>query len=402
MLLTSLRSPNAPLTRVNQVNTYLSRCWPARTGHSGGRRAEGTGMAGDNEPGAVTEDTPFNPADDCYHPPTTDDPYLVETTWWSLNIPERKLGAWLHCQYHVNLQACTWRVFAWDDTSSDPDTLAYFKMVEKAPMPANPDLRDIRFPGGGFSVRMIDPLMNYRIGYEDPDRRFAIDIEHRSVHEPHRFTPGQPPMMHSPHLDQLGHVTGTLTLHGERIPVDCYSIRDRTWGPRGGHHSSSRKPEYLRGEHRVLHPGGPTWREIERQRGRGRIQYIFGHADATTGILSFARPQDGDADGWSPLYVGWLLKDGVFGRIDADRSRMRVYRDVTTGLTAFIEAEVCDRDGRKMRAEGSAVSRIAEKHGGGHSLIRWEFDGHIGWGEDQDVWRPDHFADLRAALAEVR
>lgn len=349
-----------------------------------------------------TEETPFTEADDCYHPPVNDDPYLVETTWWSFNVPERKLGGWLHCQYHVNLAACTWRVFVWDPSSSDPKHLAYYKGADKVPMPPDPDLRDITFPGGGFSVKMIDPLMNYRVTYDDPDQQFAIDIEHRSVHPPHRFTPGQPPMMYSPHLDQVGHVTGVLTLRGEQIPIDCYSLRDRTWGPRGGHHSSSQKKEYQRGEYRVLHPGGPRWREVERQRGRGRIQYMFGHVDATTGFLGFLRPQDGDAAGWSPVHVGWLLNDGVFGRLDADRSRMRVYRDPDTGLTSHMEVELVDRDGRTMRVEGTAVSRIAESWGGGHSLMRWDFDGTIGWGEDQDVWRPDHFADLLAALREVR
>jgi hypothetical protein len=73
----------------------------------------------------------------------------------------------------------------------------------------------------------------------------------------------------------------------------------------------------------VLHPGGPRWREIERERGRGRIQYIFGHTEAQTGFLSFVRPQDGDAKGWSPLNVGWLLKDGKFSRLDKSKSRMR-------------------------------------------------------------------------------
>ena len=349
-----------------------------------------------------TEDTPFTAADDCYHPPVSDDRYLVETTWWSFNVPELRLGAWLHSQYHVNLGTCTWRVFAWDPSASDPDELAYYRLVEQAPMPAEPDLRNITFPGGGFSVTMLDPLTNYRIAYADAERDFAIEIEHRSVHPPHRFTPGQPPMMSSPHLDQLGHVTGTLTLRGERIPVDCFSIRDRTWGPRGGSHDTSRKPEYQRGEYRVLHPGGPRWREVERQRGRGRIQYMFGHADETTGFLGFLRPQDGDAAGWSPVHVGWLLQDGTFGHLDADRSRMRVYRDVDTGLTAQIEAELVDRDGRSMRAEGTAVSRIAERTAGGHSLMRWDLGDRVGWGEDQDVWRGDHFADLRAALHAVR
>ena len=349
-----------------------------------------------------TENTPFGPEDDCYHTPVSDDPYLVETTWWSFNVPELRLGGWLHCQYHVNLGTSTWRVFAWDPSSSDPANLAYYRAVEQAPMPADPDLRDITFPAGGFSVKMLDPLMNYRVTYSDAERDFAIDLDFRGVHPPHRFTPGQPPMMYSPHLDQVGHVTGTLTLRGEQIPVDCYSLRDRTWGPRGGHHSSSQKAEYQRGEHRVLHPGGPRWREVERRRGRGRIQYMFGHADATTGFLGFLRPQDGDAVGWSPVHVGWLLKDSVFDRLDASRSRMRVYRDPDTGLTSHMEVELVDRSDRTMRVEGMAVSRIAERGAGGHSLMRWDFDGPIGWGEDQDVWRPDHFADLLAALRAMR
>jgi hypothetical protein len=28
------------------------------------------------------------------------------------------------------------------------------------------------------------------------------------------------------------HVTGTIVLHGEEISIDCYSVRDRSWGPR--------------------------------------------------------------------------------------------------------------------------------------------------------------------------
>jgi hypothetical protein len=117
-------------------------------------------------------------------------------------------------------------------------------------------MRDITFPRGGCSVKMLEPLMDYSVTYRDVDADFAIELEHRSVHPPHRFTPGEAPAMHDPHLDQLGHITGELTLRGERIPIDCYPVRDRTWGPRGGHPSQSRKAEYVRGDYRVLHPGG--------------------------------------------------------------------------------------------------------------------------------------------------
>ena len=208
--------------------------------------------------------------------------------------------------------------------------------------------------------------------------------------------------MHNPHLDQLGHLVGELTLRGERIPIDCYSVRDRTWGPRGGHHSQSQKPDYLRGNHRVASPGGPRWREVERERGRGRIQYIFGHSDERTGFLSFVRPQDGDAAGWSPMNMGWLLREGVFHRLDKTRSRMRNYRDPRTGWSAHMEVDLTDMAGRTMQAEGFTVSHMCENAAGSNALMRWEYDGQIGWGEDQDGWRVDHFAKMLGQLRAVR
>ncbi len=350
----------------------------------------------------VTEDTPFVTEDDTYHVPSSDDPYWTETTWWSLNVPERRMGAWLHAGYRTNQQKVTWRVFLWDPSGADPGRLAYYRAVSDVPMPGGADLRDLQFPAGGFRVRMLRPLMDYEITYRDPDTDFAIEFEHRSVHPPRRFTPGEAPAMHNPHLDQLGHLSGQITLRRERIPIECFSVRDRTWGPRGGPHSQSQHPAYHGGQHRVTHPGGPRWREIERERGRGRIQYIFGHSDDQTGFLGFVRPQDGDASGWSPMNVGWLLRDGAFQRLDKAKSRMRNFRDPSTGWSAHMEVDITDVTGRRMEAEGLALSHMCENAAGSNALMRWEYDGKIGWGEDQDGWRLDHFQKMVRALRAVR
>jgi hypothetical protein len=349
----------------------------------------------------VTEDTPFVPEDDTYHQ-LSGDPFETETTWWSLNWPERRMGSWLHAAYLPNRGEVTWRVFVWDPRGADLGRLAYYKSAPNVAMPPDVDLRDITFPEGGFSVKMLEPLMDYRVAYRDDDAGFEIEFEHHSVHPPRRFTPGEAPAMHNPHLDQLGHIMGEMLLHGERIPIDCYSVRDRTWGPRGGRHSQSQKAEYVRGEYRVAQPGGPGWREVERERGRGRIQYIFGHTDAQTGFLSFVRPQDGDAAGWSPMNVGWLLLDGEFQRLDKTRSRMRNFRDPETGWSAHMQVELVDVAGRRMEAEGFAVSHMCENGAGSNALMRWEYDGKIGWGEDQDGWRLDHFQKMLRALRATR
>lgn len=351
----------------------------------------------------ITEDTLFTPEDDGYHVLDAN-PYNLETNWWCFNIPERRIGGWVHSAYYPNKKSVRWRVFVWDEKGADPARLAYYKKVEDAPMPDDPDLRAITFPQGGYSLKVLKPTMDYHVGYSDPERNFGLDFEHLSVHPPHRFTPGEAPAMHNPHFDQLGRVRGVLTLHGEKIPVDCYSVRDRTWGPREGAASSSQKPEYLRGEYKVREPGGPRWREIERERGRGRIEYIFGHADDRTGFLSFVRPQDGDAKGWSPLNVGWLLKDGRFVRLDKTRSKMRNFRNRDTGWSEHMEVLLVDREGRSMEAEGFAVSYMCENGTGATAaLFRWEFEGQMGWGEDQDGgWRGDHFTKMVQALRATR
>lgn len=345
-----------------------------------------------------TIDTPFTPEDDCYHQ-LSDDLYETETNWWSWNVPERKMGGWIHTPYYPNRKTVTWRIFVWDDKAAGIGQLPYFKKVEEIAMPDNPDLRDITFPGGGYSLKMLKPMMDYHLSYSDPDRNFSLEFEHKSTHPPHRFPPGEAPMVWTPHFDQLGDVRGEMVLNGERIELNCLGVRDRTWGPRGGPHASSQKPKYKGGGTRVLHPGGPKWREIERERGRGRIQYIFGHArDGQTGFLGFLRPQDGEASGWSPMNAGWLIKNGEFGRLDKTKSRMLNFRNPVTGWSEHMQVYVKDDKGRSMEAEGFAVSRMSESGYGTNALMRWEFEGLTGWGEDQDVWRNDHFVRMLDAL----
>lgn len=353
----------------------------------------------------VTADTPFLPADDDFHTPPDDNPFWAETTWWSFNVPERKLGGWLHATFNTNRDTVTWRVYVWDPTGARPEELRYFRMATDVPIPVlAADLRDITIPGGGFRLEMLRPLRDYRIGFDDGAASFAIRLLFEGVQDPRRYTPGEPPFMEHAHLDQLGHVTGELVLDGESISIDCYSIRDRSWAPRGGPRKAASAPATRDRDtlQRVLHPGGPMWRQIERERGRGRIQYIFGHAGPDAGFLAFLRAQDGDADGWSPLNHGWLLRDGRFELLDKTASVMKNYRDPATGWSAHMDVRLTDVTGRTMIAEGFAVSHICERGAGSTALMRWEFDGAIGWGEDQDIWHPTHFARMLDALQTVR
>ena len=64
--------------------------------------------------------------------------------------------------------------------------------------------------------------------------------------------------------------------------------------------------------------------------------------------------------------------------------------------------DLADTTGRTLEAEGQSVSRMSEGGYGLNQLMRWELDGKIGWGEDQDVWVGDHFARMLNALRTTR
>lgn len=89
---------------------------------------------------------------------------------------------------------------------------------------------------GGHSLKMLEPGMQYHTLFEDQERQFGLDFTFTGSHPPHRAQPGEPPFINTPHYDQVGHVLGTMTSRGEKIPLDCFNVSDRTWGPRGGPH----------------------------------------------------------------------------------------------------------------------------------------------------------------------
>ena len=344
---------------------------------------------------------PYTAEDDKFHTPSNDE-WETETNWWSFNVPERKIGGWIHCAARPNRKRYDSRIFVWDDSGWRTEDLPYYKIVE-GPLPEAADLRDITFPNGGHTLRMLKPLMDYHITYRDPEQDFEIEIEHRGIHLPFPFRTGEPPFRESGHFDQAGHVIGHLKLKGERIAIDCFSVRDRSWGPRGGPHEASRPPRADTSSRFEREERGPRWRQVERSRGRGRIQYIFGTADAKTGFCAFVRPQDGDGSGWSPINSGFLMREGLVSPLVKQQSRMMAFRDPVFGFSRQILVAGADEAGRAFEAEGYAVSNMSFRGAPSqNALLRWEFDNKIAWGEDQDIWRPDHAEELLKTLRDNR
>ena len=157
------------------------------------------------------EEIPITPDDDQWHD-HSQHWWETETTWWSFNVPERKMGGWLYTQVLAVQGTCNGGAWVWDD--SDAGAL-YEVRHQGLPFPDRGDLRHATFPNGN-TVEVLEPLMKYRTTYSDPGK-FEADLVHEGIMPPHSHPVGAWPFWATRHFDQPMHVTGTIVLDGEEI-----------------------------------------------------------------------------------------------------------------------------------------------------------------------------------------
>ena len=304
----------------------------------------------------------FSPEDDGFHFGVLSDRWWeTETAWFSFHHPERRLGGWLYTMVRPNIGTVAGGAWVWDDSAWLPWEVLYSANYSALQLPRGQDLRDVTLPTG-VSIRVVEPTRSYELGYDDADRLTAA-LRFDGVMAPEPLTAIGSTFGSASHFDQFGRVTGHLVLHGERIDVDCVAMRDRTWGPRP--------------EHRPR-----------------QAAYVTGAASGEHGFLAVTNVRP-DSD---PIAYGFLRRDGrTVGLAGGER---RVERHPEHGWVTTITIEATDAKGRRLRAVGEPVSRmIINRHTfiDINSLVRWDLDGEVGWGEDQDMWPVHAFAAARRA-----
>ncbi|HKT72251.1 MAG TPA: hypothetical protein VJQ47_05130 [Steroidobacteraceae bacterium] len=276
--------------------------------------------------------------------------WITETAWFSFCKPERKLGGWVYNMFRPNIGTIAGGAWIWDDTASVPWEVPYCANYTALRIPENPDLNDIVLPTG-VRLKTLKPLTTYHLGFEDEDR-LSIDLTFEAVMAPRPVRKANSSFQKLSHFDQFGHVTGSIRLHGEAIEIDCFAMRDRSWGPRP--------------EHRP-----------------GQSAYVTGIASPRDAFLAVTKWNDMDY----PISYGFLIEDGLIG--DLVTGRRFVERDPTSGYVDTIRVEAKDEHGRTLEAVGKRLSGIVlNRHSfiDSNSLIEWSLNGKTAHGEDQDMW----------------
>ena len=306
---------------------------------------------------------PYGPEDDKFHEYTSD-VWETETSWYSFNVPERKLAGWLYGFTRPNVGVCTAAVFVYDDKGFAPWEVPFYEHQVVQPIDMEADLRDSRFPIG-YSTRMIEPLMRYELFYEKDDR-LRVELTWKGIMEPHPFGHGKPPFVGASHFDQLGHVTGSVVLKGETIPVNCYSIRDRSWGPRG-------------------EQAPPAFE---------RLSYNHGCSRDGTGFLVVGRQTDQGRVSEGKINHGFWLRDGL--RIQMEEGTFQTERHPERNWIERMTIDTIDERGEAHQIRGQGISHFVWPTARWINVLnfsRWEMDGVEGWGEAQDVWQYGQWSD---------
>ncbi len=296
--------------------------------------------------------------DDTLHERTAD-PWWTETVWFAWMVPERNLLGYFYPVFRPNLGIQFGGVLVVDPSAVLPWELPFFEYDWHRTLSPDLDLRHMRLDNG-MRLDCKEPAMVYEIGYEHPD--LTLDLRYEAVMPP-LVTRGTPPFNNG-HIDQIGRVTGTMVLRGEEAGVDCFAMRDRSWGPR----QDGRQP---------------------------KVGYAYGTASADSAFLSISI----DRKGIDRVSTGFHWRDGVWSRLcDGHRS---VDRD-GEGRPARIDIEGADELGRPVRAVGTVLSRQVFTAYPSmfcwNSLVKWSYDGVECFGEDQDVWHPRKWRDYAAGL----
>jgi hypothetical protein len=200
--------------------------------------------------------------------------------------------------------------------------------------------------------------MKYHLTHRDRDW-IDVDVVWDAIEKPSVLAHGDPPL--ASHWEQFGHITGTLTLLGEALPVDCLALRDRTWGLRG-----------------------------ERWNDGGDRPYSSAAVSSDLNFLATTGERFG----------GYLTIDGE--RRDITGGRRSAERHPDHGYVTRVEVHATDTAGRELHAVGNSVSRMAMPLPGlaavvWTSTMEWTVNGEHCWGEDQDPWPLLRWSQLRRA-----
>jgi hypothetical protein len=293
-----------------------------------------------------------------------DNPYWNESVWFSVSIPERRIHGLIQYYFRPNMGMLNGGPVLWDPSGTFQWNCLYYNWSHLQVMPKGVEKFDMT-ARNSLSVRVVEPTHRYKIDYDKEGIQY--DLEWESVgpmHELHTGDPGQQATAKF-HIEQPGRMRGTIRRHGEEFKVDCFSMRDTSFGAR---------------EYESLASGGYFW---------GIAQDSAFHAIAMGGGRE------------AKSIGGFIWKDGELSSLESGRREVLEWGEFGPSRVLW---EATDKLGRTMRATGEIDPGLVFTGYTDHtvvwSLVKWDWDGVTHWGDNQEFRPAEPFRQI--ARGEIR
>ncbi|WP_428309736.1 DUF7064 domain-containing protein [Hydrocarboniphaga sp.] len=329
-------------------------------------------MSNSEKPFYIAQNLGFSqiePRDELLHPQinagiTADS--ATETQYLGFSVPEERIHALCYLWHHPNLKVVTGGLYVWQGIKRymPAAELCDVRTFMSDRALAN-DLHEYRLDNG-YGVRVVQPLQKLHMSYRDDFRKNSVDLTYEALAPPVMFGDGK-------HFEQPMRVRGDLILRGNRYEVDCFNVRDRSWG--------KARPE----DNMPLPP--VSW-----MTGVFGDDFAFNcnvldqHAENAELKGRFELPRDKTFNG------GWVRRDGVVSRITT--ARKRVERETGTKLPRAVELEFTDEHNRTLTIRGSLLAACPWQVWSNMifmvCLMRWECGGRVTNGDCQEAYWNDY------------
>lgn len=299
--------------------------------------------------------------------PRDHNPYWNESAWFSVSIPERRIHGMIQYYFRPNMGMLNGGPCLWDQSGTSQWNCLYYNWSHLQALPEGAE-KFAMTARNSLSVRVLEPLTRYKIGYDRDG--FELDLQWTAIGPMHELKTGDAGQQATAkfHIEQPGRMRGTIRRHGESFAVDCWSMRDTSYGAR---------------EYESLARGGYFW-------GIGETGSF--HALCMGPKNSGAR--EAQAIG------GYIMKDGEMASLVSGRREVLEYGRLGPSKVLF---EGADTLGRMVRATGTIDPGLVftgyTDHSVVWSLAEWDWDGTTLWGDNQEFCPDDLFR--RIARGEV-
>lgn len=322
----------------------------------------------DDKPFFLSQNQGFGTAtdkDDLLHPESfkgiTHDS-ATETQYFAFSVPEANIHALLYLWHRPNLKIVTGGAWVWQGVkrSAVHSEICDIRTFMNDSVLAN-DLHEYTLVNS-YSVKILEPLKKFHITYSDPARGNSFDLIQEAVSPIVMFADGK-------HFEQAMKVTGKLELRGKKYDVNCYSVRDRSWGKARPEDIFSLPPQ--------------SWCTSVFPDGTSINCNIMDHASGNPELKGtpFEVPDE------QALKGGWVYKDGKVSCIV--KATKRVARAPDTCLPVGVELDVTDDLGRSFHMSGRLMASCPWETWANVnmniSLMRWEWNGMVAYGDCQEA-----------------